>query len=86
MTISKEQIAEVEVLVKENYGFDAHLRYNFVHEGWVKDWLKTNSPEETARLYAERCSSFQRGEIARFEAKHSAMSAAGAKAYADNWN
>ena len=86
MTTVKEQVAEVEVLVKQNHGFDAHLRYNFVHEGWVKDWLKTNTPEETARLYAERCNSFQRGEIAAFEAKHSAMSAAGAKAYADNWN
>jgi hypothetical protein len=86
MTTVKEQVAEVEALVQKNHGFDAHLKYNFVHEGWVKDWLKTNNPEETARLYAERCNSFQRGEIAQFQARHAPMSAAGAKAYADNWN
>ena len=80
------QIEEVEVLVKKNHGFDAHLKYNFIHEGWVKEWLKTNTPEETATLYAKRCYSMQRGEIARFQEKHSAMSPAGAKAYADNWN
>ena len=80
------QLQEVEDLVKQNHGFDAHLKYNFVHAYWVTEWLKTNRPEETARLYAERCSSFQRGEIAAFVAKHSAMSPEGAQAYADNWN
>lgn len=86
MNSVKEQVAEVEAIVKKVHKFDAHLQYNFVHEGWVVEWLKTNSPEETARLYAERCASFQRGAIAEFEAKHSAMSAAGAEAYANNWN
>lgn len=82
----KEQIAEVEEILEKEYGFRAHTEYNFVHRGWVEDWLKTNTPEETARLYDERCQSLQRGEIATFQAKHSAMSNAAAEAYANNWN
>ena len=80
------QLQEVEDLVKKNYGFCADLKYNFVHAYWVAEWLKTNTPEETAILYAKRCYSMQAGIAAEFQAKHSAMSDAGAKAYADNWN
>lgn len=81
-----EQIAEVEAIVKQVYGFSANLEYNFIHMRWVKDYLKTNTPQEAARLYAERCQSMGRSMAAEFQARHAPMSAAGAEAYANNWN
>jgi hypothetical protein len=86
MNSVKEQVAEVEALVKQVYGFSANLEYNFIHKRWVEEYLKTNSTQEAARLYAERCQSMGRSMAAEFEARHSAMTNAGAEAYANNWN
>lgn len=60
--------------------------FNFVHIGWIEDYLKELTPFKAAEKYNSVVNNISKSVALEWQAKHSAMSPAAVKAYSDNYN